>query len=232
MVLQWARLSIMPDAAQSNDRRRVQRVSLPQPLRAAIGPVKIFIVDLSLHGLRILHQDDIGSVGSQAVVTTTLDGHAIELDCRIVRTALHRAAEQTKTKTQYHSGLSISRAVGNAADDLRRFIVDHVERALDEQKANARGIPARAAQSVRTGAPAAFVRHEYTRGQWREVMTVTAAQPESGFTIAADHSPAEVEMLRRAYERAATNADRATIRRLAALSVSSGEVVQARRYTP
>jgi hypothetical protein len=222
----------MPDASQPSDRRRVQRVSLPQPLRATLGSVKIFIVDLSLHGLRILHQDDIGTVGSSCVLVTHWDGQRIELNCRIIRTALHRAAEHTKTRTQYHSGLTLVKPSGASAETLRRLIEYHVERALDEQKANARGIPPRAAQSVQTGAPVTFVRHEYTRGQWREVMTPTAAQPESGFTISSEHSAAEVEMLRRAYERAATNADRATIRKLAALSVSSSDIVQARRYLP
>lgn len=222
----------MPDAAHPKERRRVQRVGLPQPLRATIDGTRIFIVDLSLRGLRVLHQDDIGHVGANGTVVTNWDGHRIELHCRIVRTTLHRSAEYSSTRTQYHSGLAITEAAGTSAETLRRFIAHHVERALDEQKANARGIPPLAAQSVQTGAPATFVRHEYAGGNWREVMTPTPAQPESGFTISAQHSPSEVEMLRRAYERAATNSDRATIRRLAALSVSSGEVVQARRYMP
>ncbi len=223
----------MPEAAHSIDRRRLQRVALSQPLRATIDGTRIFLVDVSLRGLRVLHQDDIGRVGAVSTVVTNWDGHRIELRCRIVRTTLHRAAEQATSRKQYHSGLAILEAVGNSVETLRHFIEHHVERALDEQKANARGIPPRlAAQSVQTGAPVTFVRHEYSLGQWREVMTATAAQPESGFTISAQHSKTEVEMLRRAYERAPTNGDRATIRRLAALSVSSGEVVQARRYLP
>jgi hypothetical protein len=116
---------------------------------------------------------------------------------------------------------------------LRKLILHHVERALDEQKANARGIPPPlAAQSMRTGAPVAFVRHEMTNGRWREINTATNAQPEQGFTIAAHTTRAEVEMLRRAYEAASSHSERVMIRRLAALSVSPNEVVQARRYLP
>lgn len=223
----------MPEAAHSIDRRRLQRVSLPHPLRATMDGTRIFLVDLSLRGLRVLHQDDIGRVGGSGTVVTNWDGHRIELHCRIVRTSLHRASEHTTTRKQYHSGLAITEAIGASGVTLRRFIEHHVERALDEQKANARGIPPRlAAQSVQTGAPVTFVRHEYNLGQWREVMTPTAAQPENGFTISAQHSKDEIEMLRRAYEQAATNSDRATIRKLAALSVNSGEIVQARRYLP
>lgn len=210
----------------------MQRVRLTQPLRATVDGTRIFIVDLSLHGLRVMHQDDIGSVGASVVVRAEWDGVRIELHCKIVRTALHRAADGARGRALYHSGLSIAQTAGASDITLRRLIEHHVERALDEQKANARGIPPLAAQSIQTGAPTTYVRHEYTLGRWREVMTPTPAQPESGFTISAEHSAAEVEMLRHAYERAATNSDRATIRRLAALSLSSGEIVQARRYVP
>jgi hypothetical protein len=221
----------MPEA-QFIERRRVQRVRLTQPLRATLDGTRVFIVDLSLQGLRVLHQDDAGQVGSAVVLRAEWDGTRLELHCTIVRTALHKAADGKSGRSLYHSGLAITQAVGTSELSLRRLIEYHVERARGEQKANARGIPPLAAQSVQTGAPTTYVRHEYTLGRWREVMTPSPAQPESGFTIAADHSAAEVEMLRRAYERAATNSDRAVIRRLAALSLSSSEVVQARRYVP
>lgn len=214
------------------ERRRVQRVHLPQPLRATINGTKVFLVDVSMRGLRIMHQDDIGSVSSACDVRADWDGHPLELHCTIIRTALHRPADRKSERTLYHSGLTIDRMSASSKATLRRLIEHHVERALDEQKANARGIPPLAAQSVQTGTPKTYVRHEYILGRWREVMTPTATQPDNGFTICATTTPAEVSMLRRAYEAATTPADLAMIRRMAALSVSAGEVVQARRYTP
>jgi hypothetical protein len=200
---------------------------------ASVNGVRAFLVDLSLRGLRVLHQDEIGNTSSACVVRSEWDGRVIELHCSIVRTALHRASDKPGGKTQYHSGLAITRTVGASAITLRRLIEHHVERALDEQKANARGVPPPlAAQSMQTGTPTAFVRHEYKGGSWREVMTPTAAQPEQGFTIAAQTTPAEVEMLRKAYEAAKTAADVAVIRKLAAMSVSGAEAVPARRYMP
>jgi hypothetical protein len=209
------------------ERRRVQRVRLPNPLRATIDGTKVFILDISLRGLRIMHQGPLRAPHGTCDLVTEWDGARIELHCRVVRTAPHSA-------NRHQSGLAITRASATAKEVLRSLVAHHVERALDEQKANARGVPPSfgAAQSMNTGVPDTFVRHEYTLGKWREVMTATAAQPENGFTISATHSKSEVEMLRRAYETAATNEERATIRRLAAMSVSSGEVVQARRYTP
>lgn len=222
----------MHETAELPERRRVQRVRLTQPLRATIDGTRAFLVDVSLQGLRVLHQDEIGSVAAPCLVRAEWDGSPLELHCSIVRTALHRSADSAGTRATYHSGLTITRASGISGVTLRRLIEHHVERALDEQKANARGIPALAAHSVQTGVASAFVRHEYRLGRWREVMTPSPEQPEHGFTIAAQTTPAEVEMLRRAYERAKTPSDLAMIRRLAAMSVSAAEVVQARRYTP
>lgn len=222
----------MNEPAETPERRRVQRVRLPQPLRASVDGTRAFLVDISLRGVRVMHQDEIGGVDAPCVVRAEWDGRALELQCSIVRTVLHRAAGPGGGRATYHSGLSIVRAAGLSAVTLRRIIEHHVELALDEQKANARGIPPLAAQSIQTGTASAFVRHEYVLGRWREVMTPSAEQPVHGFTIAAHTPPAEVEMLRRAWERAKSANDLAVIRRLATMSVTPGEIVPARRYTP
>jgi hypothetical protein len=223
----------MTDPADKNERRRVQRVGLPQPLKATVDGVRAFIVDISLRGIRVMHQDEIGGVQSKCIVRAEWDGRPMELHCSIVRTALHRSADGRNSRATYHSGLVITRAVGVSSVTLRRLIQHHVERALDEQKANARGVPPPiAAQSMQTGNASAFVRHEYKLGRWREVTTHSSEQPDHGFTIAAHTTPAEVEMLRKAYERAKTAGDLAVIRRLAEMSVNGGEIIQARRYTP
>lgn len=222
----------MSSLAQQAERRRVQRIRLTPPLRATIDGQRAFIVDLSLRGLRVIHQEEGGAVGSRCVIRAEWDGRSLELHCTIIRTLVQHAADRGEKRNVYHTGLTISRAIGASSIALRRMIEHYVELALDEQRANARGIPPLAPRSVKTGAPTEFVRHEYRLGRWREVTTPNSAQPDHGFTLCAHTAPAEVEMLRRAYERAETDNDVAVIRRLAALSVNSNEIVQARRYTP
>lgn len=213
------------------ERRRVQRVRLVQPLPATVDGVRAFVYDISLRGVRVMHQDEIGRVDSECVLRTEWEGFPIELSCAIVRTGRQKSTSGS-SRPVLHTGLTITRAAGVSSIALRRLVLHHVERALDEQKANARGVPPPlAAQSLRTGGETAFVRHEYAGGRWREVMTTSAEQPEHGFTIAAQTPQSDVDMLRAAYERA-TPADAVIIKRLAALSVGSGEIVQARRYTP
>lgn len=216
---------------ESLERRRLQRVRLPQPLNATVDGERAIVVDISLHGLRVVHPDPIR--GRTCVVKAEWDGHLLAFQCTLVRTLQHRTAG-FGGRMLHHSGLSITDAGRESKASLRRLIEHHVERALDEQKANARALPPPlAAQSITTGGiPSAYVRHEYALGRWREVMTPNAAQPDNGFTIAANTASYEVDMLRSAYERATTPADHVVIRKLAAMSVSGTEVVQARRYMP
>jgi hypothetical protein len=216
---------------ESLERRRLQRVRLPQPIHATVDGQRAMVVDVSLQGLRLVHPDPIA--GKTCVVRTEWDGHTLAFQCTVVRTLQHRSAA-FGGRMLHHSGLSITGAESESRIALRHLIAHHVERALDEQKANARGVPPKlAAQSMATGGvPAAYVRHEYALGRWREVMTPNAAQPDNGFTIAAHTAPYEVDMLRTAYERAKTPADHVVIRKLAAMSVSGAEIVQARRYMP
>lgn len=214
------------------ERRRVQRVRLPEPLRGSIGGVRVFVMDLSLRGVRVAHQENIGDIGDPCVVRCEVDGRTMELQCSVVRTQVHRAGETKSARTLYHSGLEIQQVSALSAMLLRSIIEHHIAMAMDEQKANARGIPAVAAQSFQTGNSKHFVRHEYILGRWREIATTDATQPENGFTVAANHTPTEVEMLRNAFERGGISGSRDLIKRLAQLSITAGEGIPTRRYMP
>lgn len=215
------------------ERRRVQRVKLSDPLRGTMESNRVFIVDVSLRGLRIAHQEPIGDKGSIVTLRATWDAKPIELKCEIVRTQIHRVAQSAMQKTLYHSGVEIRQAVGLSAITLRELIEAHVVRALDEQKANANGIPATAAQHFQTGKATHFKRHELFGGRWRETATADPTQPQNGFTVSAEHSPEEVAMLRSAFEQGdAASGGRELIWRLAKLSISSREGVPTRRFMP
>jgi hypothetical protein len=210
----------------TTERRRVQRVRLIEPLRGTIGAARIFVIDASLRGLRVAHQDTIGEVGDPCPLRCEWEGRRIEMTCEIVRTQVHRAADAHSSRALYHSGLEIRQISASSSIALRSIVESHVARAMDEQRANARGIPAIAAQSFQTGNARHFVRHELVRGHWREIATADSSQPENGFTVAADHTPHEVQMLRNAYA-----SSRELVRSMARLSIS-GEGIPTRRYHP
>ncbi|HKR62103.1 MAG TPA: PilZ domain-containing protein [Thermoanaerobaculia bacterium] len=217
---------------QFAERRRVQRVRLPQPLRGTLGGTRIFLVDVSLRGARIAHQENIGEIGDVCPIRAEWDGRPLELTCSLVRTQVHRAADAHSARTLYHSGVEIQQVAASSAMLLRAMIEHYIAMAMDEQKANARGIPAVAAQSFQTGNAKHYVRHELILGRWREIATTDATQPDNGFTVAASHTPQEVQMLRNAFERGGISGSRDLIKRMAQLSITAGEGIPTRRYMP
>ena len=213
------------------ERRKYQRVVLTRPLPGRLGSARIYVIDASLIGLRIAHQGAAPPQGSACRVEFEWEGRLIALDCEVRRNALHKLAKSASEKSIYHAGLSIVGAIGDSDTSLRQMIAAIVARALDEQKANARGVPAEAAQCFQTGKGTDYVRCELVGETWRRMETNRADQPQNGFTISAAESREHVEMLCDTF----VNADddgRRLIRMMAELSISRAEGVPTRRYVP
>ncbi len=192
---------------------------------------RVYIIDLSLSGARIAHQGTLPPPGRECVLTFEWEHHPIELRCEITRNTLERLAKNASEKSLYHAGLRIIDADQESRDALRTMIAALVARALDEQKANARGIPAEAAQCFQTGKGTEFLRFELLNGSWRRTATTRPEQPAHGFTISAAEDREHIEMLCHTF----ANSDepgRKLIKLMAELSISQSEGVPTRRYTP
>ena len=212
------------------DRRQFERVQLYDPVPGRVGTIDVYIMDVSLEGLRVAHQRPLGVSGSVHPVQFQWQGASARLQCAIVRTELQRVGHASFSKTLYHSALKIS-PPGHVPAILREIVQSLVMRALDEQKANARGVPAVAAQSFQTGAGTEYVRHELVSGTWKASPTTDPTQAKGGFTISAEETSEGVAMLRDAYEKSDFEY-RQLIRKMAELSISQAEGVSTRRYTP
>lgn len=199
-------------------------------LRGTVGEQKIFVLDVSLLGLRIAHQEPLGNLRDECRLIFEWQGGRIELRCRIVRSELQRPASGP-SRTVYHSGLEIVFAHPLSREHLAALIHDHVSRAVDEQKANAQGVPPAAAMHFQSGVAKSFVRHDFIRGVWQTTQTNDPTQPMSGFTIAADETLDNITMLRDAFI-AADPSLKHVIRKMAELSISNPAGVPARRYAP
>ena len=211
-------------------KRRYERVKLLKPLPATASGRKVFIVDLSVAGFNVVHQEFIGRLGDEPLLSFEWEGRKISVRCTIARTGVERAGTPS-SPTLYQSGLEISEVAQEGKRALRELVHAYVERALDEQKANARGIPPVAVQYQQTGTATDFVRHEFVAGKWKQHRTRDREQPLNGFTIAADHPQAEVDMLREAWAKG-DRAMREIIRQTAELSIKSPDGIPIRRYTP
>ncbi len=196
-----------------------------------MGVARVYILDISLNGVRVAHQGTLPPPGRDCVLSFHWEGDVIELRCEVTRNVLERLAKSAAEKSVYHAGLSIVDADRQSREALRKMIAGLVARALDEQKANARGVPAEAAQCFQTGKGTEFLRFELINGAWRRTETTRPDQPAHGFTISAEEDRAHVEMLCNTFQ----NADepgRKLIKMMAELSISQAEGIPTRRYTP
>jgi hypothetical protein len=214
-----------------DDRRQFGRVTPVQRIRGTVGKVVVYVLDVSLAGARVAHQEPLPPVGGTAVLTFEWDGRRFSANCEVRRTRTEKPARSQFEKPLYHSGLFITSKDESAQAILREIVQACVARAMDEQRANAMGIPAVAAQSVQTGKGEELLRCELRNGKWTRTPTRDPQQPAEGFTVSASELPSKIEMLCRAYE--SGDADgRRLIRTFSSLSISKSEGIPTRRYNP
>ena len=213
------------------EQRKFQRVTLVRPLVARIGAARVFITEASLSGLRIAHQGNIPAEGSTCGIAFEWDAVPVTLECLITRSSLFKAARSAREKSIYHAGLEIVRAGDASLMTLREMITGIVARALDEQKANAHGIPPIAAQTFQTGKGTLFIRCELVNGTWRRGETKRPDQPMNGFTISAEEEADHIALLCETFASADLEGQ-ALIKLMAELSISKAEGIPTRRYFP
>lgn len=202
----------------------MERVTLLQPVAARVCGERGYVVDASVSGIRLSHST-LFSERKPCPVVFDWQGMPIEFIAQLKWTKLQRE------KNLYQSGFEIQRIDDGSNAALHNLIEACIERALDEQKANARGVPPVAAASQLPPRQPLYVRHELVHGVWRKITTTEPRQPESGFTVVATESIHQVDLLRAAYT-AADAAMREMIRRIAELSITHPEAIPVRRYTP
>ena len=214
----------------SSDRRRYGRIRLDHPLAALFGDTRARVIELSLSGLRIAHEGRL-TVGEERRLQMEWDGSTIDVGCVLLRSTLWRLAKSMGEQSIYHSGLRIVDTSRESFGKLRELIGERILRALEEQKANARGIPPLAAYMYQPEKGDLYRRCEFIDGTWRKSETIRATQPQNGFTVSAEIDPNHLEILCRTWE-STTEEGRRLTRMLAELSVSRAEGVPTRRYVP
>ncbi|MGZ5446337.1 MAG: hypothetical protein ACXW5U_23345 [Thermoanaerobaculia bacterium] len=202
-----------------------------QRIRGSVGTVPVVVLDVSLAGARVAHQQALPDVGSTSVLTFEWEGRTFSGPCEVRRTKLETPARSKFEKALYHSGLYLMKTDPESHSLLREIVQASVSRALDEQKANARGIPATAALSYQSGGGNDYLRCEIRDRSWATTSTRDPQQPANGFTISGSEPQSKVAMLCRAYELGDTDGRR-LIRTFAALSISKAEGIPTRRYAP
>jgi hypothetical protein len=214
----------------ATERRRYGRIRLDEQLNARFGDTRAKVLELSIVGFRIMHEGRLPA-GDERRLLVDWQGSPIDIGCSVVRTSLWRLSKAMGESSLYHSGLRILDASRESFDRLRELIAERILRALEEQKANARGIPPLAAYMYQPQKGDLFRRCELVDGAWRKSETIRADQPPNGFTVSADVDPQHIDLLCRTWE-TTTDEGRRLTRMLAELSLSKVEGVPTRRYVP
>jgi hypothetical protein len=215
---------------QHVERRRYGRIQLDDTVRARLGDFDVQILELSVTGFLVAHQGRIVP-GETLPLVLPWNGQTIAASCTVVRSTIFRLAKKAGEKSVYRSGLEIARFEGDSFEQLRQLIGERIIRALDEQKANARGIPPLAAYLYQPGKGSLYRKVEWIDGSWRSVETTHPHQPMHGFTISAEVADDDVKLLCQTWERSSAEGRRLT-QLLAELSISRAEGVPTRRYVP
>ncbi|MGN6185117.1 MAG: hypothetical protein ACTHQM_15870 [Thermoanaerobaculia bacterium] len=199
---------------------------------ATFADRSIRILELSVVGFLVAHELRLAADETHRLVIEW-QGARLELDCLVVRSTLWRLGKTMGERSIYHSGLRIVDVSRESFDTLRELIAERVVRALEEQKANAYGIPPLAAYMYRYQPEKGelYRRCELVNGTWRKTETIRSAQPMNGFTVSADVNPEHIDMLCQTWEMT-TGEGRRLTRLLAELSISKAEGVPTRRYVP
>lgn len=209
---------------------RLQRIALTQKITGKLGSDDAILIDISLSGVLVAHQNRLPE-GAFVPLQFDWKGDTVNVECEVMRVEGHRPAISPGTTTFYRSGLVFRRQTQTSMDILKVMMTDLVERALDERRANARGVPPIAGSFVSTGRNRGYLMLRYIHGVWQRVQTGDAVQPVDGFTVSIDDDPSQIKLLCDTYEKL-SGEDRKLVQKMAALSISNPAGTPARRYEP
>jgi hypothetical protein len=240
--------------------RRVQRVHLSLPATGRFGANQVVVVDISVLGARIEHNAALGTpTGGDANLSFMWEDEQISVDCRVVRSRLERFSVGSDGMTVYHSGLEFLDPAQETRAQLKRIIGRFIARALDEQKANARGVVptsvekmpifrhgqltenrsdvaeavgSSALPTARIAKEAGYICLQFEKNRmWKKKRTHDPGQPVEGFTVSASEDQSQIQMLCDAYEKSDSDG-RKMIQLFAQLSIIEGEGIEPGRFQP
>ncbi len=215
---------------QGRERRQFGRIHLDQPLGAFLDDVPVRVIEVSVTGMLLEHDARIVPVPTRKI-RVEMEGKTLQFGCVVARSTIFHLARNPTEKSIYHSGIRILEAVGESETYLRGFIADRVMRALEEQKANARGVPPIGTYVFQVGKGDRFRRCEFDSRTWHKSETADRQQPPGGFTVSAELDMSTVDLLCRTWENTTEEGRRLT-QMLAELSIDRSEGGSPRRYVP
>jgi hypothetical protein len=220
----------------------MNRLTFKMPRTARFATHEVVLVDLSLKGAGIQHSNQIPP-GTRGALRFRLEREYHEVTCEISRSKLQLVRQGTRTLQIYRSGLAFAGIEGEA-DTIKDALRTRVQRAIARQQADAfanaeamkgveessGAIPLAALAGWMETRP--YVRCALERsGKWKTEKVDAPEQPPNGFTVSSDEGEKEIELLRRAFEKA-NDEQRRLIRMFAQITLTEPSDEPRGRYEP
>jgi hypothetical protein len=200
-------------------------------LRGSVDAVPVSVTEISISGAKVLHESRFPErPGRVHQLWFDWNEHTLRFEVAVARTTLMTLAKRPGDKSHYGSGLRFIAPEEGTDPILRELIAFYVTRAINEQIANANGLPPLDGYPFQVGKGSRYRRCEYN-GTWRRSETTDPTQPQNGFTISAEVDPMQVEMLCGTWLVLDAEGRRLT-QMLAQLSINPNEGTATRRYMP
>jgi hypothetical protein len=97
------------------DRRRYSRVTFRAALPGVIGQTQVYVIDASLGGLGIAHEDELPPPGEVCRLEVMSEVGPIKLDCAVVRT------DTDESRMIFHTGLAVIASDHQSKSRLQRI---------------------------------------------------------------------------------------------------------------
>jgi hypothetical protein len=235
--------------------RQVERIRLGIPILARANNIEVVLMDFSLRGCRVESHVPF-KVNTALNLVFDWSDREVRLRGQVVRCKFSNASDGKI----YNTGVLFEYDSDSAAL-LKEIVARQLERALEEQKANARGelaeilehMPifsaggtlATSAKQIaqahegkssllpwtRIARQRGYVKYSYENGRWRKIRTTEPEQPPEGFTVWAYEDEEHLDKLSRVYE-TAEEGTQTLIRLCAELSLQVDDTLPPQRFTP
>lgn len=168
------------------ERRQYQRLNITRPVDGWFGDFSVMVVEVSADGAKIVHDEPL-PVGSRGLLRFTWRGEDLEFTVEIAQSDGARSGVHLLEDSPL----------------LRRLIVDSGTELLRAQEANASGDRARnvVGDGTLTAASAGardrggFLEYRFADGNWKCRRVLLPDQPEDGFTVSANETQDQIDLL-------------------------------------
>ena len=188
----------------------MEKLNLTQPLDGWFGDVAVRVVKVAARDAQIVHEEEL-TPGTRGMLRFVWRMNDIEVPAELETTA------GSRSRLVLEENLELAKLVHDSAQELLRA---QEANAVGDRENNVVGDGTLTAASRGARLGRSFLVYELKDGKWRCRTAAVPEQLENGFTVLADESDEQIEMLCKAFESGDEEA-RTTMRIVAQLALQS-----------